>query len=39
MINVLSFFSLIGVFATAVNLMCASSPATVVQLLQLTANM
>lgn len=39
MMNVLSIFSMVGVFATAVNLMCASTPATIIQLLRLAGNM
>lgn len=39
MTNILSLFSIVGVFATAVNLICASTPSTVLQLLHMAGNM
>lgn len=36
MINILSVVTLVGVFASAVNLICAHSPAAVIQMLGLT---
>lgn len=39
MINVLSTFSLVGVFVAAVNVMCALSPATLIHLLGLATPM
>lgn len=39
MTNILSLFSIIGIFTTAVNIMCASNPATLMHLLQLTGNL
>ena len=39
MINILSLFSVVGIFTTAVNLMCAATPATVMSILHITGNM
>lgn len=39
MLNVLSISSLAGVFVAAVNLMCAFTPGTLIQVLGLSATM
>jgi len=39
MLNILSVSSAVGVFVSAINLMCAYTPTTVISLLNLNANM
>lgn len=39
MLNFLSVVSVAGVFVTAINVMCAFTPGTLIQVLALTGNM